>query len=200
MGWVSQMMDLFSKNILLKENEHKTNSPCSAINSMANLNANERLNLKRLVNEMECENNTETIRQLKHSVLIRDDIRKIENLRNSSKMAEESKEAFLEKCQGEAVFLFNHYTDIFNKVVKQEIDLTIMTKLLTILKMIEDGKVDQHEGSVMVGKILKEMYIDSATKTADNIDREYEANKVQPEEGKAITWKEFKRGGMKPTK
>jgi hypothetical protein len=68
-----------------------------------------------------------------------------------------------------------------------------MTKLLTVLKMIEDGKVDQHEGSVMVGKILKELYIDSATKRADNIDKEYEDQKVQPIEGKKVSWSEYKK-------
>jgi hypothetical protein len=158
---------------------------------MANMNANERLNLKKLIDEMDCENNTDSIRKLKHSVLIRDDIRKIENLRNASKLGE-SKEAFAERCQIEANFLFNNYTDIFNKVIKGEIDLTIMTKMLTVLKLIEDGKVDQHEGSVMVGKILKELYIDSAIKTADNIDKEYADQKVEPEEGKPISWKEYK--------
>ena len=158
---------------------------------MSNLSIDERLNLKRLINENECENNTEAIRKLKHSVLIRDDIRNIEKFRITSKM-DESPESFHEKCQCISPFLFNNYTDIFNKVVKQEIDLTIMTKLLTVLKLIEDGNVDQHEGSAMVGKILKEMYVDSAIKKADNIDKEYESQKVKPEEGKAITWKEYK--------
>ena len=37
-------------------------------------------------------------------------------------------------------------------------------KLINVLKNIEEGDVDQHEGSVVVGKILKEMYIDSALK------------------------------------
>ena len=32
------------------------------------------------------------------------------------------------------------------------------------LKEIEDGEVDQHEASVDIGKILKQMYIDSALK------------------------------------
>jgi hypothetical protein len=68
------------------------------------MNANERLNLKKLIDEMDCENNTDAIRKLKHSVLIRDDIRKIENLRNASKLGE-SKEVFVEKCQSEANFL-----------------------------------------------------------------------------------------------
>jgi hypothetical protein len=156
---------------------------------MANLNSQERLNLKKLISEIDSEDNTKTIRELKHSVLIRDDIRKIENIKIESNGSDE---LLTDKCKQQASFLFNNYTDIFNKVVKGEIDLTIMTKLLTVLKLIEDGKVDQHEGSVMVGKILKELYIDSAIKTADNLDKEYADQKVQPDEGQSITWKEYK--------
>jgi hypothetical protein len=157
------------------------------------INNNERLNLKKLVDEMDCEDNTDNIRKLKHSVLIRNDIRKIENLKTKHTELKKSKlDEFITLCEGECSFLFNNYTDIFHKVVKDELDLTIMTKLLTVLKMIEDGKVDQHEGSVLVGKILKELYIDSAVKRAENIDKEYESMKVVPIEGKKISWQEFK--------
>jgi hypothetical protein len=157
------------------------------------INNNERLNLKKLVDEMDCDDNTDNIRKLKHSVLIRNDIRKIENLKTKNAELKKSKpDEFMSLCECECPFLFNNYTDIFHKVVKDELDLTIMTKLLTVLKMIEDGKVDQHEGSVLVGKILKELYIDSAVKRADNIDKEYESMKVVPIEGKKISWQEFK--------
>ena len=157
------------------------------------INNNERLNLKKLVDEMDCDDNTDNIRKLKHSVLIRNDIRKIENLKTKNAELKKSKpDDFMTLCEAECQFLFNNYTDIFHKVVKDELDLTIMTKLLTVLKMIEDGKVDQHEGSVLVGKILKELYIDSAVKRAENIDKEYESMKVVPVEGKKISWQEFK--------
>jgi len=157
---------------------------------MSKLSSQERLNLKKLIDESECENNTENIRQLKHSTLIRDDVRKIDTLRMAHPNMKSSE--FDELCQGECQFLFNNYTDIFNKMVKNELDLTIMTKLLTVLKLIEDNKVDQHEGSVMVGKILKELYIDSAMKRADNIDKEYEDQRAPPVESKNISWKEYK--------
>ena len=157
------------------------------------INNNERLNLKKLVDEMDCEDNTENIRKLKHSVSIRNDIRNIENLKTKHTELRNSRpDEFITLCEGKCPFLFNNYTDIFHKVVKDELDLTIMTKLLTVLKMIEDGKVGQHEGSVLVGKILKELYIDSAVKRADNIDKEYESMKVVPIEGKKISWQEFK--------
>jgi hypothetical protein len=157
---------------------------------MSHLNQQERLNLKKLIDESDCENNSENIRKLRHSKSIRDDVRKIDTLKNTH--ASLKPEEFSDLCQKECPFLFNNYTDIFNKMVKNELDLTIMTKLLTILKLIEDNKVDQHEGSVMVGKILKELYIDSAVKRADNINKEYEADKVELVESKKISWKEFK--------
>jgi len=157
---------------------------------MANLNHQERLNLKKLIDESDSENNTDNIRKLKHSTLIRDDVRKIDTLRMAN--VNITSDDFNNLCQSECPFLFNNYTDIFNKMVKNELDLTIMTKLLTVLKLIEDSKVDQHEGSVMVGKILKELYIDSAMKRADNIDKEHEAEKIQPVESKKISWKEYK--------
>jgi hypothetical protein len=160
------------------------------------MNSDERLNLKKLINEMDCENNTENIRKLKHSVIIRDDIRKLDAMKNKIGSLKESDfPTFLEMCQLECSFLFNNYTDIFNKMIRDELDLTIMTKLLTVLKLIEDGKTDQHEGSYMIGKILKELYLDSAVKRADNIDREMESQKEKekPSDGKAISWSEYKK-------
>jgi hypothetical protein len=95
-------------------------------------------------------------------------------------------------CQNQFEFLHRNYNDIFNKMIKNEIDLTIMTKFLTVLKLIEDGKVDQHEGSVMIGKFLKELYLDSAVKHADNLDKDRADEKEPVVEGKTISWKEYK--------
>ena len=156
---------------------------------MSVLTNDERLNLKKMINESDCDDNTDNIRRLKHSVLMRDDIRKLDTLKNTH--ADMKNDDFIVLCQNECKFLYTNYTDIFNKLVKDELDLTIMTKLLTVLKLIEDSKVDQHEGSVMVGKILKELYVDSATKRLDNLDKENEKEPMS--EGKAISWKQFKQ-------
>ena len=53
--------------------------------------------------------------------------------------------------------------DIFNKLKKDELNLNILHKLLDILKQIEKSELDQHEGAFEVGKLLKAMYIDSAS-------------------------------------
>jgi hypothetical protein len=155
----------------------------------------EKLDLKQFLdNNSNYVDNTEHIRKLKHSTMIRDAVRTIENLKVSQSVLKESdNEAFVELCKSECRFLYDAYTDLFHKLVKDELDLTIMTKLLTVLKLIEDGKVDQNDGSVMVGKILKELYVDSAMKRADALDKEHEAEKQKPNNGKAISWSEYKK-------
>jgi hypothetical protein len=79
----------------------------------------------------------------------------------------------------ECGFLFTNYTDIYNKVKKDEIDLIMLNKFLDVLKRIEDGELDQHEGSFLVGTILKEMYIDSALKKADKLNEKYEKENTE---------------------
>ena len=163
------------------------------------LNATERLDLKRMISEMDDVDNTDNIRKLKHSVHIRNDIRKLENLKIcNSELRETDIDKFATICKRECSFLYENYDGIFKKVLNDEIDLVIMTKLLSVLKMIEDGKVDQHEGSVMVGKTLKELYIDSAVKHADNLDKKYAGaeEKDAKFEGKPISWQEYKKQNM----
>lgn len=146
----------------------------------------EKLDLKKLLDQSECDDNTELITQLKHSNLIANDINIFQ------KIKAESSEIDVEKCKKECFFLYKYYTDIFNKLVKDELDITILTRFLVILKMIEDGKVDQHEGSVIVGKILKELYVDSALKLSDHLDEKYASDIPEKNEGVKMSWKEYK--------
>jgi hypothetical protein len=161
--------------------------------AMANLSDHERLNLKKLVTEMEGEDNTHNIRKVKHSVPMRNDIRTMDSLKTAhSEMRRTKPDEFKTLCQAQCSFLYNNYTDIFNKMISDELDLTIMTKILTVLKLIEDGKTDQHEGSVMVGKLLKELYVDSAVKRIDNLDKQHEGERVEQNGGKTLSWRDFK--------
>ena len=95
-------------------------------------------------------------------------------------------------CVSRCGFLFNNYTDIFNKVKKDEIHLGILSQLITVLHNIEEGKLDQHEGSFEVGKLLKEIYIDSALKKADKLNNKVE-NREKKIPIKNISWKDFKK-------
>ena len=159
------------------------------------ISVEDRLNLKKLLSESECDDNTEHIRKVKHSEKIRDDIRALDTLkRKDPAMKTSDPDQFNDLARSTAPFLFSNYTDIFNKVLNDELDFGIMTKLLTVLKLIEDEKVDQHEGSVLVGKILKELYVDSAMKRGDRLDKEHESEKVQTVEPKNISWAQFRSG------
>ena len=67
---------------------------------MANLSDNERLDLKKLVTDLEGVDNTTNIRKIKHSVPMRDDIRALNNLKNShAELRQNSPEDFKTLCQ-----------------------------------------------------------------------------------------------------
>lgn len=90
-------------------------------------------------------------------------------------------------------FLCTYYTDIYNKIRKDEIDLDILYRFLEVLQQIERGELDQHEGSFAIGTLLKELYIDSALKKAEKLDKETETMKpVIKQAVTTMTWKEFK--------
>ena len=147
------------------------------------MNEADRLNLKRMVGQSDCDDNTDAIRKLKHSNLIRKDLETFKELRRKSKT---------DDCKNKCSFLYNNYTDIFNRLVSNELDLTIFDRLLNALGRIEDGAVDQHEGSVVVGTILKELYIDSALKHGNNLSETNDSQAVAHVESKNISWKQFK--------
>ena len=80
--------------------------------------------------------------------------------------------------------------------MKEIIDINILYRFLDILKSIEDGKLDQHEGSFKVGEILKQIYIDSALREEKNLDKKHKNNSNSKEKvlkPKKISYKEFKK-------
>jgi hypothetical protein len=128
---------------------------------MSGLTNNERLNLDKMIKASDAEDNTEKIRELKHSKLIENDIQELLNLKSKfSRLAQSNPDQFDTMCEKKCEFIFTNYTQIYNKVKKDNINLNLLAHFLVILKKIEDGELDQNEGSVEVGKILKQIYID----------------------------------------
>ena len=107
-------------------------------------------------------------------------------------------QGYNELCRNTTPFLYNHYTDIFNKVVKDELNMEMMVRFIFILKQIEEGVIDQYDASVKVGTILKEMYVDSAMRRGDNLDKLHESEAPTFVEPVKMSWAEFKNKG-KPT-
>lgn len=151
---------------------------------------NARLQLQKMIATNDVKDQTENIRRLKHSSLLRTDIDNMILLK--AKYRHDAEEFKLE-AMNECNFLFTYYTDIFNKIRKDELDFNILGRFIDILKQIEDGNLDQHEGAFAVGTLLKELYVDSAIKKGEKLDKEYEnKDKEPPRETMEISWKQFK--------
>jgi len=160
------------------------------------MNEKQRLQLQNMIKVNNVEDQTQLIRDLKHSHILKSEINNMIMIK--AKYRNDPEKISLE-CINECGFLFTYYTEIFNKIKKDEIDINILNKFIDILRQIEDGELDQHSGSFLVGTILKELYIDSALKKADKLNEEHEKNAPVKEvkEPVNISWKQFKRMNTK---
>ena len=148
------------------------------------LDEEDRLNLNNMIKSYGSDDNTEKIRSLRHSSQIKENIVIMLNLKKKyAKMRRDDPKKFQKLATSQCNFLFNKYTNIFNRLLKDEIDINILLTFVKTLKQVEDGEVDQNEASVMVGKILKELYIDSALKREKKYE-EIEESTGKKEKGK----------------
>ena len=159
------------------------------------LSHTDKLNLQKMINANDTVDQTEYIRTIQHSDKIKEQATHLLQLKSKySSLAKTNPTTFDDICMSQCSLLFNSYTDIFNKIKKDEIDINILYKFLGVLKQIENSEVDQHQGSFLVGKYLKEMYIDSALKRSEKLDNKY--NNKNPDDkfvkAKKISWKEYK--------
>jgi hypothetical protein len=157
------------------------------------MNENQRLQLQNMVTANNVEDKTDLIRRLKHSHILRDDVNNLIMLK--AKYPCDAESVHLE-AMSECNFLFTYYTDIYNKIRKDEMDLKILYKALDVLRDIEDGKIDQHDGAYQFGLLLKQIYVDSALKKAEKLNEgETESEYKGPEV--AISWNQFKKMSTK---
>ena len=154
----------------------------------------ERLKLDQMLKENNVENMTGKIRELQHSSKILNDVKTMLSMKKKyARLFKTNPTQFenmvIKRCQ----FLFTKYTNIYNRLYKEQLNLEILMKLINILKNIEEGDLDQHEGSVVVGKILKEMYIDSALKQEEQRLKRENLTPKKKIKGPVhkITWQEF---------
>ena len=160
------------------------------------LNSQQKLDLANMIKANEADDFTNDIRNKRQSQLIRNDIKQMLFLKEKySRLSKSNPNEFDKICVNQCKFLFNNYTDIYNKIKNDTLNLTIFSKFLDILKQIEDGELNQHEGSYLVGKHLKEMYIDSALKKSEKLDKKY-GSKEKEVRPKNITWKQYKEQNL----
>jgi hypothetical protein len=163
----------------------------------------DRIQLNKMIDANQVQDCTAEIRAKKHSDKIAADVQRLVNLRQRYGAQTNANSAYDDMCVNQCNFLFNNYTDLFNKVKKDEISLDILAQLLTVLKQIEVGELDQHAGAYEVGKLMKTIYIDSALLKAKKLDDEAiaaaeggSATSAPLPEPKNISWKEFKASAL----
>lgn len=134
------------------------------------MDVNDKLNLQKMIKTNNVEDNTDNIKKKKHSQLIKNDLQHLLYIKKKyANLAISNYEEFDNICIKNCSFLFNNYTDIFNRIKKDELNLEIFNKFLETLKKIEDNIIDQHTGSYEIGVLLKKIYIDSALKKSEKI-------------------------------
>ena len=148
----------------------------------------QRLQLQNMIKANNVEDQTDFIRNLKHSQIIRNEVNNMIMIK--AKFRDDDVKIH-EECVNECNFLFTYYTDIYNKIRKDEIDIGILNKFLDVLRRIEDGELDQHEGSFLVGSILKELYVDSALKKAEKLNADEEPKPEPKKPEKNVSYKQF---------
>lgn len=150
----------------------------------------QRLQLQNMIKANNVEDQTNFIRSLKHSQIIRNDVNHLIMIKAKYR---DNEDKIHEEGVNECNFLFTYYTDIYNKIRKDEIDIGILNKFLDVLKRIEEGELDQHEGSFLVGSILKELYVDSALKKADKLNAEEQPKAIQKKPEIKMSYSQYKK-------
>ena len=151
-----------------------------------------RLNFEKMMKEEGVENNTSKIRTLKHSKKIREQVTQMMNIRN--KYARLDNDMMNKMIESKCVWLYQNYSNLYVKLKKNQLNLQILDSFLNTLSEIEDGKLDQHEGSVKVGQLLKQLYIDSALKNKKQMeDKDKKRGKKEfKKPSKKLSWKQYK--------
>jgi len=144
------------------------------------MNPNLKGNLNKLIEEYNPKKTTSQIRESKHSERIRADIQKLLFLRKKYSRIKKTKQYKL-IVQKQCDFLYKNYLNIFNRLLKEELDIKILYQFLDVLKKIENKELDQHEGSYEIGSLLKKMYIDPKIK------------KKSSKKRKKLSWNEWEK-------
>jgi len=144
------------------------------------------------------QDNTEYIRKHKISSSIRKDVERMKELKSQASIAQQNEESFVELCRQECTYLFMQQPGIFYRLFKNELDLTLLQKVVDTLQQIEDGHITQHDASVNIGQLVADLYTDSALKSAANLDakNQLESKPEMKKPSYSISWQEYKERNL----
>lgn len=146
---------------------------------MSLLDSNEKAAVDKMLLENPVEDFTKDIRERSHSKLITEDRDKLIALKHKySRLASSNKKQFVSICENQCKFLYDNYNSIFNSLLNDKLDMVIFDKFIEILENIENGLLSQHEGSYLIGKYLKNIYVDKKIKTGTHDNKTNKSKKT----------------------
>ena len=106
------------------------------------MNDSQRLQLQNMIKANNVEDQTELIRNLKHSQILRNEVNNMILIKAKYRGDEEKIQI---ECVNECNFLFNYYTDIYNRLKKDELNVELFFKMLDVLKSIEEEELEEED-------------------------------------------------------
>jgi hypothetical protein len=164
------------------------------------MNPDQKLQLKNMIATNKVEDNTDLIRKLKHSATFKLEIARMREIKKAFPTTSDSPSitpaspVFIE-CVKDCPFMYAYYTDLFNKILKDEVDMNLLDQGIEVLSEIEAGTVDMHEASFKFGTILKKIYVDGAINKADAINAALDSASEPvstPTQPREISWSAYK--------
>ena len=149
---------------------------------------NQKRQLDKLIQENNVQDNTTQIRKERKSSQIRESVKYIEGVKRKLHNTRDFRQLDKE-CMKGGSYLFMNFPNIYNKLLKYQIDVNILNKFLDELERIETGKQNQHEASFRIGNLLKEMYIDTKLETPQE-NKDVEKETKPP---KKLSYADFKK-------
>ena len=147
--------------------------------------------LNRLIKENDVQDNTEKIKTMKHSSKIRSDVAVIQNIKR--KLRTRDFKALDKEAIHECSFLYTNYPNIYNKLLKDEIDIKVLYTFLDELAKIENGDQNQHEASYNIGMLLKSMYVDKKI-GIESQEKSIDDSKKKTKPAHKLSYSEYKQG------
>lgn len=116
------------------------------------IDGDDRLRLSEMIGQSGASNYTDEIRERRHAQPLRKDASRIRAL------VEEK--ADVERVRKECPFMAVRYPDVLVRLAAGDMSVDLFERLIDCIGLVEEGLADQHEASVLVGKALKDLYID----------------------------------------
>ena len=159
------------------------------------MNKEQQRQLEKMIKENNVQDNTQNIRNEKKSGKIRECVDRILEIKKDFSFSDNDNPSFKqldEKCMCECSYLFINFPNIYNKLLKDEIDVNILYRFLHELSLVENGVKNQHEASFTIGELLKKMYIDKRLGDAETTKQTQRKEKLNKKTAN-LSWSDYKR-------